>query len=186
MIRFAIALILTICTLAPAAASTICQADRAPRTADYWQWRMVDGKKCWYRGHAKLEKSQLRWSAGVARATRKANDRRAGVGLVPKTPSVIGAADLQFAERWVDLPAAREAPQEEHFDFLAFASNAYADQERDLLSVPLDAAHGRVRNAGTIAVIAIGFLLVGSAFLWPIGFITSYGLFDDKRQKGQS
>lgn len=32
----------------------------------YWQWRLIDGKRCWYPGRRRVNKSALHW---VARST---------------------------------------------------------------------------------------------------------------------
>ena len=30
-----------------------------------WAWRQIDGKRCWYKGKAGMDKKRLRWSATV-------------------------------------------------------------------------------------------------------------------------
>jgi hypothetical protein len=42
-----------------------CQANKGTST-EYWSWRIIDGKTCWYPGRHKLEKSQLTWSKTAA------------------------------------------------------------------------------------------------------------------------
>jgi len=40
-----------------------CQA--GPQAGDsHWAWRLIDGRKCWYRGAPGMDKSLLHWSAG--------------------------------------------------------------------------------------------------------------------------
>jgi hypothetical protein len=28
----------------------------------WWAWRVAEGRKCWYQGHAGLDKAKLQWS----------------------------------------------------------------------------------------------------------------------------
>jgi len=44
-----------------AAAALACKP--SPDRDSYHQYRIVDGKKCWYPGRAKLEKSALAWKS---------------------------------------------------------------------------------------------------------------------------
>ena len=32
-----------------------------------WSWRQIDGKRCWYKGAAGMDKAKLRWPAQVAK-----------------------------------------------------------------------------------------------------------------------
>jgi hypothetical protein len=34
-----------------------------PEDKTYWSWRLIDGRKCWYRGSARIDKRQLQWAA---------------------------------------------------------------------------------------------------------------------------
>lgn len=36
-----------------------------------WAWRQVDGKRCWYKGKAGIDKKRLRWASTVGHAPRK-------------------------------------------------------------------------------------------------------------------
>lgn len=40
---------------------TICRSAK-PIDREWWSWRLVDGRRCWYRGRAVKSKSELRWS----------------------------------------------------------------------------------------------------------------------------
>lgn len=64
MNRFLIAIALFVCW-SDAAAAVACRS--SPGTDDYYQYRLIDGKKCWYRGHTKLEKSALGWKSETRR-----------------------------------------------------------------------------------------------------------------------
>jgi hypothetical protein len=47
-------------TLSTAEAETIeCRA--RPETREYWSWREIDGRRCWYRGHRSISKKLLSW-----------------------------------------------------------------------------------------------------------------------------
>ena len=61
MNRWAFAVALFVCWSDAAAAVTACRS--SPGTDDYYQYRLIDGRKCWYRGRTVLEKSALAWTA---------------------------------------------------------------------------------------------------------------------------
>jgi hypothetical protein len=46
---------------ATSASALTCSATHDGKT--YWSWRSIDGKRCWYRGHSVVPKSQLHWPA---------------------------------------------------------------------------------------------------------------------------
>jgi hypothetical protein len=60
-LRAAVALALAFeVTLATAKAETIeCRAK--PETREYWSWREIDGRRCWYKGHRRISKEFLSW-----------------------------------------------------------------------------------------------------------------------------
>ena len=60
-IRAAVALALAFeVTLATAKAETIeCRAK--PETREYWSWREIDGRRCWFKGHRSISKKLLSW-----------------------------------------------------------------------------------------------------------------------------
>lgn len=43
-----------------AAGATECRARPGDRDS-YWSYREIDGRRCWYRGHRRLDKSELHW-----------------------------------------------------------------------------------------------------------------------------
>jgi hypothetical protein len=46
--------------VATAKAETIeCRAK--PETREYWSWREIDGRRCWYKGHRSISKNLLSW-----------------------------------------------------------------------------------------------------------------------------
>src|SRR5262245_13364565 len=85
MNRWIIAAALLACWSSAAAAKTACLASHG--TDAYYQYRMIDGKKCWYRGHEKLEKSTLYWrnTPGASGTARKAPSAKAVVARAMMT-----------------------------------------------------------------------------------------------------
>jgi len=63
-IRFAtcIAALLLI-GLPTAQAKQQCRAEVPPNAREYWSWRIIDGRRCWYEGRPMLSKSLLEWPA---------------------------------------------------------------------------------------------------------------------------
>ena len=54
-------LLLTMALVLPLSAeAATCNATRG--SGGPWSWRLIDGKKCWYRGQPGLSKSSLRWT----------------------------------------------------------------------------------------------------------------------------
>lgn len=51
-------------------AITICEPSKPARSRDYWSWREIDGRQCWYRGAPGKPKSELRWPPGKQKGRR--------------------------------------------------------------------------------------------------------------------
>jgi hypothetical protein len=45
-----------------AVATTACQPSRPSDARDYWSWRLIDGRQCWYQGQPGRSKATLFWS----------------------------------------------------------------------------------------------------------------------------
>jgi hypothetical protein len=75
MIRWAAALALLICCADSAAAATACRSSAGKD--GYYRYRLIQGKKCWTRGHEKIAKSELYWKS----ETRSAAVRLAGAAV---------------------------------------------------------------------------------------------------------
>lgn len=43
---------------------------RSKTVGSYSQWRLVDGKRCWYKGHRRIDKSSLSWAVAKSRPMR--------------------------------------------------------------------------------------------------------------------
>jgi len=55
------AVLIFVCWSEAAAAAIACRS--SPGTDDYYQYRLIDGRRCWYRGETTREKSALYWKA---------------------------------------------------------------------------------------------------------------------------
>ena len=55
-----------------------------------WAWREIDGRRCWYKGKAGMDKKLLRWADGT-----KASPARKGPPSATRPPSLID----QYGER---------------------------------------------------------------------------------------
>jgi hypothetical protein len=42
------------------------QCSASPSSRMYWSWRLIDGRKCWYKGKPMLSKALLEWPAQTA------------------------------------------------------------------------------------------------------------------------
>jgi len=47
----------------PAPGMVECETQKPPSAREYWSWREVMGKKCWYQGYPGKPKAQLFWPA---------------------------------------------------------------------------------------------------------------------------
>jgi hypothetical protein len=45
------------------AKATECSVARPSSAQEYWSWRLIDGRKCWYAGKTMISKSLLQWPA---------------------------------------------------------------------------------------------------------------------------
>ncbi|MFZ0460583.1 MAG: hypothetical protein WAM17_19475 [Rhodoplanes sp.] len=123
-LRAAVALALAFeVTLATAKAETIeCRAK--PETREYWSWREIDGRRCWYKGHRRISKELLSWG--------------------PKTPAeAVKPAEAKPAEAVkpaeaieLDTTTARTAPQ------MSSGKQSSAPRERVEVSEHPDAGVG--------------------------------------------
>jgi hypothetical protein len=46
------------------AAPIECRTGKPSGAREYWAWRMIDGRQCWYAGERRMDKSKLRWGRG--------------------------------------------------------------------------------------------------------------------------
>jgi hypothetical protein len=102
MKHWIIAVALFVCWSDAAAAALACRS--SPGTDDYYQYRLIDGRKCWYRGHTVLEKSALAW--------KESQSSRGGmVKRAAEQPSLKRQGANGFAPTLTEVAASpREAP----------------------------------------------------------------------------
>jgi hypothetical protein len=124
MIRYLVAITIVLSSWATTASSAIeCSAELPPAPKEYWSWRIIDGKRCWYPGRPGMNKANLRWPQSEPqqledvrnsflppspqpKASPPSEGMRPPVGLQPKAsqqsqgapPPNVG--ELPFAERW--------------------------------------------------------------------------------------
>lgn len=59
---------MTVMTIATDARAIDCRTSQGAGSP--WAWRQIDGKRCWYKGTAGIDKKRLRWPAKPATAAR--------------------------------------------------------------------------------------------------------------------
>ena len=84
-------------------------------TGSGWSWRLIDGKRCWYKGHANINKKRLRWADAAAKPATTGRGRRSKLDddIVPLPPLAppdhvplpvrtvpVPAPGLSFEDRW--------------------------------------------------------------------------------------
>jgi hypothetical protein len=101
----------------PAWAAVECRAELPRATTEYWSWRIIDGKRCWYPGRPGMSKSNLRWSERTEppRERRQVEQLEELRNFAPRQPASQPKVDepwpkvdevqpnldeLPFAERW--------------------------------------------------------------------------------------
>ena len=60
-LRAAIALALAFEVTLPTAKAETIECRARPETREYWSWREIDGRRCWYKGHRRISKTLLSW-----------------------------------------------------------------------------------------------------------------------------
>ncbi|WP_139864026.1 hypothetical protein [Bradyrhizobium ivorense] len=69
-----------------------CNAAMPPSPREYWSWRLIDGRKCWYEGRPMLSKSLLEWPVQVSTQPRPKKELASAV--------VEKAGDPSGSEEW--------------------------------------------------------------------------------------
>ena len=85
----AVVAILLLATSAPARVA--CQTAKPPGAHDWWSWREVEHRQCWYPGRSGMSKAALYWPTATARQTTQA---------IPAPAMPLPARATPFAERW--------------------------------------------------------------------------------------
>jgi hypothetical protein len=74
----------------------------------WWSYRLIDGRKCWYAGKPMLSKSLLEWRSAVSREPGSREEATGAVAKLPKPGNPLDAqasarSDLDtFEARWRD------------------------------------------------------------------------------------
>ena len=45
----------------PAAAREAIECRARPESGEYWSWRQIEGRRCWFKGHRRIDKKLLSW-----------------------------------------------------------------------------------------------------------------------------
>src|SRR5258705_7543318 len=98
MIRYLVAVTIPLAWSATASSAVECRAELPSARTDYWSWRIIDGKRCWYPGRPGMSKDKLQWPRSAQEPYREQNEV-----VQPKNerdrfqPKV---EELPFGERW--------------------------------------------------------------------------------------
>jgi hypothetical protein len=90
----------------PPPAIIFCREHKPVGAREYWSWRLIENKSCWYPGHPGRSKTTLRWrepSPGMP-AGKGAGPQPEDSPPQTSEPPVRPAPDLgEFERRWQDL-----------------------------------------------------------------------------------
>jgi hypothetical protein len=87
------------------AAATDCRSDAPTAPREPWSWRLIDGRKCWYQGLPKRDKSTLRWPAEHKPEPRPEPVPAIGPPvLLPSERDLMEEYELRFEDRWKGKP----------------------------------------------------------------------------------
>ncbi|MFO1097668.1 MAG: hypothetical protein U1E81_05165 [Xanthobacteraceae bacterium] len=67
--RVTIALSIAFGVALPAAKAETIQCRASPEAREYWSWREIDGRRCWYKGRRSISKKLLSWDAKTPEET---------------------------------------------------------------------------------------------------------------------
>lgn len=68
-----------------------CSAVMPPNPREYWSWRLIDGRKCWYEGKPMLSKSLLEWPVRISTQARPTEELASA--LIEKPSDPIGSEE---------------------------------------------------------------------------------------------
>lgn len=145
--RFALACLLIFFLLPIETASAIQCRTSSAHDGEYWQYRLIDGRRCWYQGERRLAKTKLHWGARGPHPNFTSKRPDAGGGSARRTTQapVVAAPPLPPAdiERqiiiWFDMKPATDWPA----TFSArFGEDAFAYAPADLEEIPSESSFG--------------------------------------------
>jgi len=99
----------------PPVTVTICEPHKPAGAREYWSWREINGRPCWYAGRPGKPKTELRWEVLYSRPPEGRGaepvvsppqdaDRPApepSITILRVTP--VGAAEGSFDDRWLPV-----------------------------------------------------------------------------------
>src|SRR5262252_1998132 len=91
-------------------AAIICRERKPDGAREYWQWRQIDGRSCWYPGRTIRPKYELRWPQ--TSSPRPAEDAAPELEKAPHGKTDSGAVvpmtmQGSFEDRWLGLEGCR-------------------------------------------------------------------------------
>ena len=95
MIRYLVAVAIALAWLATASSAVECSAELPSARTDFWSWRIIDGKRCWYTGRPGMSKDKLQWPRSAQEPYREQNEV-----VQPKNRFQPKVEELPFGERW--------------------------------------------------------------------------------------
>ena len=88
-LRAAIALALAFEVTLPSARAETIECRERPETREYWSWREIDGRRCWYKGRQRISKELLSWGPNTrAEAIKPAEAIKLDTTTAPTPPQI--------------------------------------------------------------------------------------------------
>jgi len=87
---------------APLTATTECR-NRPESSSSYWSWRLIDNRKCWFRGRASMDKRLLYWATNPAPLPPEREEKPHVPLALPKAPAIAGEFELRWRDMLIDL-----------------------------------------------------------------------------------
>ena len=60
-LRAAIGLVVVLEVAPLTAKAETIECHARPESREYWSWRQIEGRQCWYKGHRRIDKKLLSW-----------------------------------------------------------------------------------------------------------------------------
>jgi hypothetical protein len=102
LIRWMLALLIILCLLSTRAAQAITVCQDKPGAGEYWRWRQIDGRQCWFAGRRNLEKSELSWPAMDYESTKQEEQAKVHESATQKERARTNESTIQ-SERIIEL-----------------------------------------------------------------------------------
>jgi hypothetical protein len=136
-----------LCVLSSAAiAMTACQPSRPSDARDYWAWRLIDGRQCWYQGQPGRSKATLFWSAEQPSSAEPEVEQ-------PEQPTMADEERALLESYWPDL------------DMLPVVFPTDRWWPRDIVIVDMTRGPPAIRSSGYDGAIAALLLMLAAVCL---------------------